>query len=152
MKKTVEDRIFEATRVMLASRLRYRNLQHGAAQGVQNQDTPQADLFLKAVQCFRNMVRNFDADIRDKRFFHIIVDNLPHNRGVALIQMAFTYAEIFDMTTNSPKSARLRLSSGLDFILTAIWNNSKYRERCRIVIDVMVDYIEACYNCTQWQF
>ena len=146
MRKTVEDRIFEATRVRLASRLRYRNLQPGVAQSVQNQDTPQADLFLKVAQCFRNMVRNFDADIRDKRFFRIIVDNLPHDRGVALIQMAFTYAEIFDMTTNSPKSARLRLSYRLDNILTVIWNNIKHRETCRIVIDVMVDYIEACYK------
>lgn len=146
MKKTVADRIFEATRVRLASRLRYRNLQAGVAQGVQNQDKPQLDLFLKSVQCFRNMVRNFDADIRDKRFFRVISDNLPHDKGVALIQMAFTYAEIFDMTTNSPKSARLRFSQGLDNILTAIWNNGMHRETCRIVVDVMADYIEAFHK------
>lgn len=146
MKKTVEDRIFEATRVRLASRIRYRNLQHVATQGVQNMDKQQLDLFLKAVQCFRNMVRNLDADIRDKRFFHIIVDNLPHDRGVALIQKAFTYAEIFDMCSNGPRCARLRFSQGLDNILTAIWNNGMHRETCRIVIDVMADHIEACHK------
>ena len=146
MKKTVENRIFEATRVRLASRLRYRNLQPGVAQSVQNQDTPNADLFLKATQFFRNMVRNFDADIRDKRFFRIIVDNLPHDRGVALIQMAFKYAEIFDMCSDRPKRSRLRFSHGLDSILTAIWNDGKHRETLRIVIDTMADYIEACYK------
>lgn len=88
MKQTVEERIFEATRVRLASRIRYRNLQHGAAQRVQNQDAPQPDLFLKSVRCFRNMVRNLDADVLDKRFFRIISENLPHDKGVALIQMA----------------------------------------------------------------
>ena len=93
MKQTVEERIFEATRVRLASRIRYRNLQHGAAQRVQNQDAPQPDLFLKSVRCFRNMVRNLDEDVLDKRFFRIISENLPHDKGVALIQMAFTYEE-----------------------------------------------------------
>ena len=146
MKQTFEDRIFEATRIRLASRIRYRNLQHVAAQGVQNQDKPQPDLFLKSVQCFRNMVRNLDADVLDTRFFRIISDNLPHDKGVALIQMAFTYAEIFDMCSNGPRCARLRFSRSLARILTAIWNNGKYRETCRIVIDVMADYIEACYK------
>ena len=100
MKQTVEERIFEATRVRLASRIRYRNLQHGAAQRVQNQDAPQPDLFLKSVRRFRNMVRNLDADVLDKRFFRIISENLPHDKGVALIQMAFTYEEIFNMYSN----------------------------------------------------
>ena len=69
MRNTIEDRIFKATRVRLASRLRYRNLQCRIAQDAQNPNTQQADLFLKAVQCFRNMVRNLDADVIDKRFF-----------------------------------------------------------------------------------
>lgn len=146
MRKTIEDRLFEATRVRLASRLRYRNLQHGIAQDAQNPNTQQTDLFLKAAQCFRNMVRNLDADVLDKGFFRIISDNLPHDKGVSLIQMAFTYAEIFDMCSNGPRCARLRFSQGLDNILTAIWNNGMHRETCRIVIDVMVDYIEACYK------
>ena len=149
MKQTVEERIFEATRVRLASRLRYRNLQHGAAQRVQNQDAPQPDLFLKSVRCFRNMVWNLDADVLDKRFFRIISENLPHDKGVALIQMAFTYAEIFDMVENAPRHMRLRFSQGLDSILTAIWNNGMHRETCRIVVDVMADYIEACYKMLQ---
>lgn len=146
MKKTVEDRIFEATRVRLASRIRYRNLQHVATQVVQNMDKQQLDLFLKAVQCFRNMVRNLDADVLDKGFFCIISDNLPHDKWVSLIQMAFTYAEIFDMCSNGPRCARLRFSQGLDNILTAIWNNGMHRETCRIVIDVMADHIEACHK------
>ena len=146
MKQTVEERIFEATRIRLASRIRYRNLQHGAAQGVQNQDAPQPDLFLKSVQFFRNMVRNLDADVLDKGFFRIISENLPHDKGVALIQMAFTYAEIFDMVENAPRHMRLRFSHGLDNILTAIWNNGMHRETCRIVVDVMVDHIEACHK------
>ena len=144
MKKTVEERIFEAIRIRLAYRIRYRNLLHGAAQSGQNQDTPRTDLFLKAVQCFRNMVRNLDADVLDKRFFRIISDNLPHDKGVALIQMAYTYEEIFDMCSNKPRPTRLRLSSRLDNVLMAIWNNGKYRETCRIVLDVMASYVEAC--------
>ena len=149
MKQTVEERIFEATRVRLASRIRYRNLQHGAAQKVQNQDISQPDLFLKSVRCFRNMVRNLDADVLDKRFFRIISENLPHEKGVALIQMAFTYAEIFDMCSTGPRCLRLRFSNGLDNILMAIWNSGMHRETCRIVVDVMADYIEACYKMLQ---
>lgn len=146
MKKTIEDRLFEATRVRLASRLRYRNLQHGIAQDAQNPNTQQTDLFLKAAQCFRNMVRNMDTDVLDTRFFRIISDNLPHDKGVALIQMAFTYAEIFDMCSNGPRCARLRFSRSLARILTAIWNNCTHRETCRIVVDVMADYIEAFHK------
>ena len=149
MRNTIEDRIFKATRVRLASRLRYRNLQCRIAQDAQNPNTQQADLFLKAVQCFRNMVRNLDADVIDKRFFRIISDNLPHDNGVALIQMAFTYEEIFDMYSNRPRRVRLRFSQGLDNSLTAIWNNGMYRETCRIVVDVMADYIEARYKMSQ---
>ena len=149
MKKTVEERIFEAIRIRLAYRIRYRNLLHGASQSVQNQDTTRTDLFLKTVQCFRNMVRNLDADVLDKRFFRIISDNLPHDKGVVLIRMAFMYEEIIDMCSNKPRRARLRLSSGLDNVLTAIWNNGKYRETCRIVIDAMADYIEACHEMSQ---
>ena len=143
MKKTVEERLFKAFRVRLASRIRYHNLLH---RGAQNQDMPQTDLFLKAVQCFRNMVRNLDTDILDKGFFRIISDNLPHDKGVVLIQMAFTYAEIFYMYSNRTRRTRLRLSNDLDNVLTAIWNNGKYRETCRIVIDVMADYVEACHE------
>ena len=146
MNKTVEDQIFEAIRVRLASRIRYRNLPQLVAQSVQNQDTPPADLFLKALQCFRNMVRNFDADVLDKGFFSIISDNLPHDKGETLIQKAFTYAEIFDMSSNTPRHIRLRLSNSLNKVLTVIWNNVKYRETCRIVIDVMADYVEACHK------
>jgi len=146
MKKTVEDRLFKAIRVRLASRIRYLNLPHRVAQNVQKQDKPSADLFLRTVQCFRNMVRNLDADVLDKGFFRIISDNLPHDKGVALIQMAFTYAEIFDMYSNKLRYTRLRLSNRLDSVLMAIWNNGKYRETCRIVIDVMADYIEACHE------
>ena len=146
MKKTIEDKLFKTFRGRLAYRLRYRNLQHRVVQGVQNQNKPQTDLFLKAVRCFRNMVRNLDADVLDKGFFRIISDNLPHDRGVALIQMAFTYAEIFDIYSNKPRLVRLRLSHDLDDVLTAIWNNGKCRETCRIVIDVMAEYIEACYE------
>lgn len=149
MRKTIEDRLFEATRVRLASRLRYRNLQHGIAQDAQNPNTQQTDLFLKAAQCFRNMVRNMDTDVLDKGFFRIISDNLPHDKGVSLIQMAFTYAEILDMCLNGPRCARLRFSQGLDNILTVIWNNGMHRETCRIVVDVMADYIEACHNMSQ---
>ena len=145
-KKTVEDRLFKAIRARLASRIRYRNLQHGVAQSVQNQGKPQTDLFLRTVQCFRNMVRNLDADVLDKGFFRIISDNLPHDKGVVLIQTAFSYEEIFDMYSKKPRHARLRLSNSLDKVLTAIWNNGKYRETCRIVIDVMADYIQACYE------
>lgn len=143
MRKTIEDRLFEATRVRLASRLRYRNLRQGVVQSVQSQNISQFDLFLKAVQCFRNMVRNIDADVLDKRFFRIVSDNLPHEKGVALIQMAFTYAEIFDMCSNRQRHSRLRFSQGLDNIIAAIWNNGMHRETCRIVVDVMADYIEA---------
>ena len=146
MKQTVEERIFEATRVRLASRIRYRNLQHGAAQRVQNQDAPQPDLFLKSVRCFRNMVRNLDADVLDKRFFRIISENLPHDKGVALIQMAFTYEEILNMYSNWPRRTSLRFSQGLDSILAAIWNNDVHRETCKIVVDVMADHIEACHK------
>ena len=143
MKQTVEERIFEATRIRLASRIRYRNLQHVATQGVQNMDKQQLDLFLKAVQCFRNMVRNLDADVLDKRFFRIISENLPHDKGVALMQMAFPYEEIFNMYSSRARRTRLRFSQDLDSILTAIWNNCTHRETCRIVVDVMADYIEA---------
>ena len=146
MKNTVEDRLFKAIRTRLAYRLRYRNLQHEVVQGVQNQNKPQTDLFLRAIQCFRNTVRNLDTDVLDNGFFRIISDNLPHDKGVALIQMAYTYAEIFDMCSNKPRLKKLRFSHGLDDVMTAIWNNKKYRETCRIVIDVMADYIEACHE------
>ena len=149
MRNTIEDRLFEATRVRLASRLRYRNLQHGIAQDAQNPNTQHTDLFLKAAQCFRNMVRNIDADVLDKRFFRIVSDNLPHEKGVSLIQMAFTYAEIFDMCSTGPRCLRLRFSNGLDNILMAIWNSGMHRETCRIVVDVMADYIEARYKMAQ---
>ena len=146
MRKTIEDRLFEATRVRLASRLRYRNLQHGIAQDAQNPNTQQTDLFLKAAQCFRNMVRNMDTDVLDKGFFRIISDNLPHDKGVALMQMAFTYEEIFNMYSSRARRTRLRFSKDLDSILTAIWNNCTHRETCRIVVDVMADYIEAFHK------
>ena len=109
-------------------------------------DKPQPDLFLKAVQCFRNMVRNLDADVHAEGFFRIISDNLPHDKGVALMQMAFTYEEIFNMYSSRARRTRLRFFQDLDSILTAIWNNCTHRETCRIVVDVMADYIEAFHK------
>ena len=47
------------------------------------------------------------------------------------------------MKNSRSRRGRLDLSDSLDGVFAALWNNEKAREKCRIVLDSIVDYMRA---------
>lgn len=104
---------------------------------------PQAFLFNKLLTFFGNMVANYRDEVRDDDFFDVVRNCFDHDRAVELIEAAYTEDEIEQMKNSRSRRGRLDLSDSLDGVFAALWNNEKAREKCRIVLDSIVDYMRA---------
>ena len=104
---------------------------------------PQAFLFNKLLTFFGNMVANYRDEVRDDDFFDVVRNCFDHDRAVELIEAAYTEDEIEQMKNSRSRRGRLDLSDSLDGVFAALWNNEKAREKCRIVLNSIVDYMRA---------
>ena len=102
---------------------------------------PQAFLFKQLVRFWSNMVKNLRANVQDDDFFDTVRNCFDHDKGVELIEAAFTEAELKEMTARRSRRQRLDLSDGLDEVFQAIWNNESAREKCRIVLQSIGKYM-----------
>ena len=96
---------------------------------------PQTFLFRKLMKYWGNMVQNFDDDCRDDDFFDILVNCFDHDKAVALIETAYTPQELEEMQKVLLRSNRLDLTDPLDGVFRALWNHTKTRGKCRIVLE-----------------
>ena len=104
---------------------------------------PQAFLFNKLLTFFGNMVANYRDEVRDDDFFDVVRNCFDHDKAVELIEAAYTEDEIEQMKNSRSRRGRLDLSDSLDSVFAALWNNEKAREKCRIVLNSIVDYMRA---------
>ena len=104
---------------------------------------PQTFLFRKLMEYWGNVVQNFRDDCRDDDFFDIIRNCFDHNRAVELIEAAYTPQELEEMQKARLRSDRLDLSDPLDDVFQSLWNYEKSREKCRIVLDAIREYMVA---------
>ena len=104
---------------------------------------PQAFLFNKLLTFFGNMVANYRDEVRDDDFFDVVRNCFNHDKAVELIEAAYTEDEIEQMKNSRSRRGRLDLSDSLDSVFAALWNNEKAREKCRIVLNSIVDYMRA---------
>ena len=104
---------------------------------------PQAFLFNKLLTFFGNMVANYREEVRDDDFFDVVRNCFDHDKAVELIEAAYTEDEIEQMKNSRSRRGRLDLSDSLDGVFAALWNNEKAREKCRIVLNSIVDYMRA---------
>ena len=103
----------------------------------------QTFLFRKLLEYWGNMVQNFDGDCRDDDFFDIIVNSFDHDKAVALIEAAYAPQELEEMQKARLRSNRLDLTDPLDGVFQALWNHTKTRGKCRIVLDSIREYMVA---------
>ena len=96
---------------------------------------PQTFLYRKLLEYWGNMVQNFDDDCRDDDFFDILVNCFDHDKAVALIEAAYAPRELEEMQKARLRSNRLDLTDPLDDVFQALWNHTKTRGKCRIVLD-----------------
>ena len=89
------------------------------------------------------MVANYRDEVRDDDFFDVVRNCFDHDKAVELIEAAYTEDEIEQMKSSRSRRGRLDLSDSLDSVFAALWNNEKAREKCRIVLDSIVDYMRA---------
>ena len=78
---------------------------------------PQNFLFRKLLEYWGNMVRNYGENCRDDDFFAVANINFDHDRGVELIQVAYTANELEEMKKEKARYARLDFSDTLDDVL-----------------------------------
>lgn len=100
-------------------------------------------MFNKLLTFFGNMVANYRDEVRDDDFFDVVRNCFDHDKAVELIEAAYTEDEIEQMKSSRSRRGRLDLSDFLDSVFAALWNNEKVREKCRIVLDSIVDYMRA---------
>ena len=102
---------------------------------------PQNFLFTKLMEYWLNMVRNYRDEVRDNDFFDIIRNCCPHDRAVELIESAYNGKEIESMTKARSRNNRLDLSDPLDCVFQALWNNDGARDKCKVVLESIHDYL-----------
>ena len=104
---------------------------------------PQNFLFRKLLEYWGNMVRNYGESCRDDDFFAVANINFDHDRGVELIQVAYTANELEEMKKEKARYARLDFSDTLDDVLQVLWNHEDSRDKCREVLEAMREYMLA---------
>ena len=102
---------------------------------------PQTFLFKNIMRFWGNMVKNYDGDIRDDDFFDIVRNCFNHEEAIDLIKAAFTPDELEEMGKVSNRNARVDLSDHLGEIFQALWNNVQYRDRVKIILETIKDFM-----------
>jgi len=101
----------------------------------------QTFLFRKMVGFWKNVVRNYRDDCSDDDFFDVVRDGVDHDKGVELIEAAYTGSEIESMEKARYRFRRLDLSDSLDDVFQSLWNNERMRWKCRVVLETLGDYM-----------
>jgi len=104
---------------------------------------PQKFLFGKMVEFWLNMVKNYRGDVHDDDFFDVVRNCFEHDKAIELIETAYSPAEIAEMKKSRARSNRLDLSDSLDDVFQALWNHEESRDRCRIVLESIGEYMIA---------
>ena len=104
---------------------------------------PQNFLFHKLVEYWRNTVKNYRDGCNTSDFFDVVNNCFDHDRGVELIESAFTVMEIDYMQNSRARGSRLDLADSLNDIFRAIWNHEGMRKKCRFVLDAICDFMVA---------
>ena len=104
---------------------------------------PQTYLLNKLLGFWGNMVKNYRGDVQDDDFFNILRSNFDHDKAVELIETAYTSEEIRKMGEIRSRRNRLDLDDPLDNLFQCLWNQEKGREKCRIILQAIKDYIIA---------
>ncbi len=102
---------------------------------------PQAFLFNKLMGFWGNMVQNYKNDVQDDDFFDVLRNCFDHDQAVELIEAAYSSDEIKAMCENPSRRCRLDLTDSLDDIFQHLWNNAKSREKCRVILQSIKDYM-----------
>ena len=104
---------------------------------------PQNFLFRKLLKYWGNMVQNYKDDCRDDDFFDIMRNCFDYDKGVELIEAAYTPEELEEMKHAKSRACRLDLEDALDDVFCALWNNEETRDKCRAVLDAAREYMEV---------
>jgi hypothetical protein len=89
------------------------------------------------------MVANYRAEVRDDDFFDVVRNCFDHDKAVELIEVAYTEEELEELKNSRSRRGRLDLSDSLDSIFSVLWNNEKSREKCRVVLNAIIDCMRA---------
>ena len=101
----------------------------------------QVFLFGKVLEYWGNMVRNYTGDVKDSAFFGIVDNCFEHDKAVELIETAYTKSELQSMSNAKMRRARVDLSDPTDMLFTTLWNHSRTRHKCRMVLESIREYM-----------
>ena len=104
---------------------------------------PQTYLFHKLLGYWGNMVKNYEGRCFDDDFFEVLSNCLNHDRGVELIEAAYSARELDEMMQSRARYSRLDFSDTLDEMFCVLWNKDEKRKKCRAVLDAAREYLEA---------
>ena len=104
-------------------------------------NVPQMFMFHKLLKYWGNMVKNYDEDCQDEDFFDVVRNCFEHDKAVELVELAYSAEELEEMKKVRLRRGRLDLSDSLDDVFCALWNYTRLRKKCRIVLDSICDYM-----------
>ena len=104
---------------------------------------PQSYLLNKLLGFWGNMVKNYRGDVQDADFFGILRSNFDHDKAVELVETAYTHEEIRKMGEIRSHHGRLDLDDPLSNLFQCLWNQEKGREKCRVILQSIKDYMIA---------
>ena len=103
----------------------------------------QAYLFKKLMGFFGNMVKNYRNEIQDDDFFDILRKAMDHEKAIELITTAYSEEELHEMKDIHFRHQRLDLEDPLNNVFHCLWNYEKGRDKCRVVLQAVKEYMLA---------
>ncbi len=109
---------------------------------------PQNFLLKKILHFWGNVVKNYDDNIRDDDFFDVIDRSFERDKAVDLIRAAYSERCLSAIGNSKFRSRRVDLDDdSIPEIFTGLWNSSRSRTKCKLVLEHIKDYIlEDCEN------
>ena len=95
-------------------------------------------MFSKVTEYFGNLVSNWDEEVKDNDMFEIVANCFDHDKAVELIEAAFTHEQLEEMRNSRQRRMRLDFSDSLECIFQCIWNATRHRKACKVVLGEIV--------------
>ena len=102
---------------------------------------PRTFILQKLLMFFKNMVKNYVEDCHDDDFFTIVRNCFDHSSAVELIETAYTEKELTAIKEVKSRCNRLDFTDQLDDIFQALWNYEPLRDKCRVILNSISNYI-----------
>ena len=91
----------------------------------------------KFIEFWANLVKNYRDKCHEDRFFYVVENNFPHDKGTDLIKLVYSKDELEPLMGHG--YGRLDLRDSLSTTFNELWNHSETQKKCRAILMTIKD-------------